>query len=326
MTRNLELKSIKKDQFKQACTVMVIGFFDGVHMGHQRILNICNARSREEKGLSAALTFDKPPLNILKKQMYKKLILPYKEKIRIMESLGIDIIVTAEIGMEFLNLSPEEFCDDILIGLFNIKELFIGKGFRFGRGGCGDVGFLKKYLGARRIKVNEVSLIESRGEVVSSTVIRRYYLEGDIKRVKELLGRDPYIIGKVIRGAGRGRKLGYPTANIDVCDSLFVPGDGVYFGKISIGKKNAGEIPALINIGDNPTFGGSKKWVESHMLDFNGNIYGEDIRITFLKKLRKEIRFKNGEGLIEQIKKDIADARIFFKKNTKNSNETFLIH
>ncbi len=295
--------------------IMVIGFFDGVHRGHQKIMNICKARSRERKGLSAALTFDKPPLNILKKRVYKKLILPYAEKINIIESSGIDIIVTAEIGMEFLNLSPEEFCDDILIGLFNIKELFIGHGFRFGRGGCGDVGFLKRYPGMHKIKVNEIALAKSRGEVVSSTIIRRYYLDGDIKRVKELLGRDPYIKGKVIRGAGRGKKLGFPTANIDVCESLVVPGDGVYFGKISISNNDAEELPVVINIGDNPTFGDSKKWVESYILDFDGNIYGEDIRITFLKRLRKEIKFETGEGLIGQIKKDIDDARLFFKKN-----------
>lgn len=295
--------------------IMVIGFFDGVHRGHQKIMNICKARSRERKGLSAALTFDKPPLNILKKRVYKKLILPYAEKINIIESSGIDIIVTAEIGMEFLNLSPEEFCDDILIGLFNIKELFIGHGFRFGRGGCGDVGFLKRYPGMHKIKVNEIALAKSRGEVVSSTIIRRYYLDGDIKKVKELLGRDPYIKGKVIRGAGRGKKLGFPTANIDVCESLVVPGDGVYFGKISISNNDAEELPVVINIGDNPTFGDSKKWVESYILDFDGNIYGEDIRITFLKRLRKEIKFETGEGLIGQIKKDIDDARLFFKKD-----------
>ncbi len=295
--------------------IMVIGFFDGVHRGHQKIMNICKARSRERKGLSVALTFDKPPLNILKKRVYKKLILPYAEKINIIESSGIDIIVTAEIGMEFLNLSPEEFCDDILIGLFNIKELFIGHGFRFGRGGCGDIGLLKRYPGMHKIKVNEIALAKSRGEVVSSTIIRRYYLDGDIKRVKELLGRDPYIKGKVIRGAGRGKKLGFPTANIDVCESLVVPGDGVYFGKISISNNDAEELPVVINIGDNPTFGDSKKWVESYILDFDGNIYGEDIRITFLKRLRKEIKFETGEGLIGQIKKDIDDARLFFKKN-----------
>lgn len=294
---------------------MIIGFFDGVHRGHQKIMNICKARSMEKKGLSTALTFDRPPLNILKKRVYKKLILPYTEKINIIESLGIDIIVTAEIGMEFLSLSPEEFCDDILIGLFNIRELFIGHGFRFGRGGCGDVRFLKQYLGTRRVKVNEISLTKSRGEVVSSTVIRKYYLEGDIKRIKELLGRDPCIKGKVIKGAGRGKKLGFPTANIDVCESLVVPGDGVYFGKISISNNDAGELPVVINIGDNPTFGDSKKWVESHILDFDGKIYDEDIRITFLKKLRKEIKFETGEGLIGQIKKDIDDARLFFKKD-----------
>lgn len=295
--------------------IMVIGFFDGVHRGHQKIMNICKARSREKKGLGAVLTFDRPPMNILKKRVYKKLILPYEEKIKIIENLGIDIIVTAEIGMKFLNLNPEEFCDDILIGLFNIKELFIGRGFRFGRGGCGDVGFLKQYLGRRKIKVNEINLAKSRGGVISSTVIRKYYLDGDIKRVKELLGRDPYIKGKVIKGAGRGKKLGFPTVNIDVCESLVVPGDGVYFGKISISSNDAGELPAVINIGDNPTFGDSKKWVEGHILDFDDNIYDEDIRITFLKKLREEIKFETGEGLIGQIKKDIDDARLFFKKD-----------
>lgn len=315
MAKKLELKSIKKNQFRDGPAIMVIGFFDGVHMGHQKIIEMCSARSRERKGLSVALTFDIPPLNILKNKMYKKLILPYKEKIKMIESLGIDIIVTAELGIEFLNLSPEEFCDDILIGLFDIKELFIGRGFRFGRDGSGDVRLLKQYLGTRKIKVNEISLAKSRREVISSTIIRKYYQKGNIRRIKELLGRDPYIKGKVIKSAGRGRKLGFPTANIDVCDSLVVPGDGVYFGKISIGEYDGRELPAIINIGDNPTFGGLKKWVESYIMDFNGNLYDKDIRIVFLKKLREEIKFKTGGELIKQIKKDIDDAGVFFKKD-----------
>lgn len=315
MARKLELKNIKKDQFREGPVIMVIGFFDGVHRGHQKIIEMCCGRSIEREGLSVALTFDRPPLNILKNRMYKKLILPYKEKIEIIESLGIDIIATAGAGREFLNLSPEGFCDDILIGLFDIKELFIGRGFRFGRDGSGDVRLLKQYLGTRKIKVNEISLAESCGEVISSTAIRGYYQKGNIRRMKELLGRDPYIAGKVIKGAGRGRKLGSPTANIDVCDNLVVPGDGVYFGKISIGEHDGGELPAIINIGDNPTFGGSKKWVESHILDFNENIYDKDIRIVFLKKLREEIKFETGGRLIRQIKKDIDDAGVFFKKD-----------
>jgi len=315
LAKKLELKSIKKNQFRDGPAIMVIGFFDGVHMGHQKIIEMCSARSRERKGLSVALTFDIPPLNILKNKMYKKLILPYKEKIKMIESLGIDIIVTAELGIEFLNLSPEEFCDDILIGLFDIKELFIGRGFRFGRDGSGDVRLLKQYLGTRKIKVNEISLAKSRREVISSTIIRKYYQKGNIRRIKELLGRDPYIKGKVIKSAGRGRKLGFPTANIDVCDSLVVPGDGVYFGKISIGEYDGRELPAIINIGDNPTFGGLKKWVESYIMDFNGNLYDKDIRIVFLKKLREEIKFKTGGELIKQIKKDIDDAGVFFKKD-----------
>ena len=315
MAKKLKLENIKKNQFGNNPAVMVIGFFDGVHRGHQKIIEMCNARSREKNGLAIALTFDRPPLNILKNKIYKKLILPYEEKIEIIESLGIDIIATAGADIGFLNLSPEEFCNNILIGIFDTKELFIGRGFRFGHNGSGDVGFLKQYLGKYGIKVNEVDLIESRGEIISSTAIRKYYKKSDIERIKEFLGRNPYIKGKVIKGAGRGRKLGFPTANIDVCNSLVVPGDGVYFGRLSVSGLAEEGLAAVINIGDNPTFDGSKKWVESHILDFNENIYGKDIKVFILKKLRKEIKFDSGGQLINQIEKDLKDARAFFNND-----------
>ncbi len=313
MTRIFKLKNIKKDQFKNANAVMVIGFFDGVHRGHQKIIKMCCARASEKGGISIALTFDRPPVNILKRRVYKELILPYKEKIRIIKELGIDMIVTAEIGMDFLNLSPKKFCDDILIGLFYIKELFIGQGFRFGKDARGDISFLKRYMGRKKTLVNEVSLVKSRDEIISSTVIRKYYQEGNIERINELLGREPYVEGRVIEGTGRGRKLGFPTANINLPGNLIIPGDGVYFGRVSIKNNNINKLPALINIGKNPTFGGTKKLIESHILEFDDCLYDKEIKVTFLKKLRREVKFKNSTGLIEQIKKDIVDAEVFFR-------------
>jgi riboflavin kinase / FMN adenylyltransferase len=313
LTRIFKLKDIKKDQFKDAYTLMVIGFFDGVHRGHQKIIKMCCERASESGGISVALTFDRPPVNILKSSIYKKLIIPYEEKINIIKKLGIEFIVTAEIGMDFLNLSPKQFCDSILKGLFYTKELFIGQGFRFGKGAGGDTAFLKQYMGSQGVAINEIRLVRSRGEVISSTIIRKYYKDGNIERVNELLGRDPYIKGIVVEGTGRGRELGFPTANIDLPDKLIIPGDGVYFGTVTIIEDGIDNLKALINVGKNPTFGEGEKLIESHLLDFNDCLYGKEIKVTFLKKLRKEVRFKNSARLVEQIKKDISDAEFFFK-------------
>ena len=233
MVKDIRLKSLKKEEFAGTGAVMVIGFFDGVHRGHQEIIKLCINKAIDIGSISAALTFDQPPINILKNRMQKKLILTYDEKIRIIKDLGIDFVVTAEIEKSFLSLSPEQFCDRILIGLFNIRELYIGKGFRFGKGAAGDTGFLKEYLGNCGIKVNEVGLVCSRGEAISSTMIRKYYSEGNIKRIRQFLGRDPYIRGEVKKGAGRGKKLGIPTVNIEAGTSLVLPEDGVYLGTVS---------------------------------------------------------------------------------------------
>ena len=140
MARKLKLNDISKNQFSGLDPVMVIGFFDGVHKGHQKIINMCKDSSDKKGAASIILTFDRPPLNVVKSRTYKKLILPFKEKLKILEDIGVDFIVTAEISPEFLSLSPKDFCKDILLGIFGVKELFIGEGFRFGYRASGDVG------------------------------------------------------------------------------------------------------------------------------------------------------------------------------------------
>ena len=315
MARKLKLSDISKNQFSGLDPVMVIGFFDGVHKGHQKIINMCKDSSDKKGKVSIILTFDRPPLNVVKSRTYKKLILPFKEKLKILEDIGVDFIITSEISPEFLSLSPKKFCKDILLGIFGVKELFIGEGFRFGHRASGDVGLLKNYLGSAGVRVNKVKLLGSDGdEVISSTIIRDYYKEGNIVKISELLGRDPYIKGMVVKGAGRGEDLGFPTANLDVCDTLVIPGDGVYFGTVSIMDGDGTLLPAIINIGNNPTFGTSKKWIEAHLLDFNKKLYDKEIKINFLKRHRDEVKFSSSDELISQIRKDAGQARIFFKK------------
>jgi riboflavin kinase/FMN adenylyltransferase len=313
MVRSIRLKDIKKDEFTGAGTVMVIGFFDGVHRGHQEIISLCVRQAKKTGGTSIALTFDLPPLNLRKNRLHKKLILTYDEKINLIKDMGIEFIVTAGISRRFLDLTPEQFCDRILVEVFDIEELYIGTGFRFGKDAAGDVAFLKKYLGKNNIKVNEVDLIKSRGEIISSTVIRKYYSEGNIKRIKQLLGRDPYLKGRVTKGSGRGKRLGIPTINIDADESLVLPADGVYLGTVSEEKDHSEKLPAVVNIGDNPTFGDRKKRVESHILDFDSDMYRKMIKIEFLERIREEIKFENVEDLIRQVKKDIEKGREYFR-------------
>jgi riboflavin kinase/FMN adenylyltransferase len=313
LAKNIRLKDIGKNDLAGSGAVVVIGFFDGVHLGHQEIIKRCIDKASGTGGKSIAMTFDQPPVNILRNGLHKKLILTYEDKVDIIGDLGTDMVVTAKIEKSFLDLTPEEFCRDILVGLFDIKYLFIGKGFRFGKGASGDTAYLKKYLGPRNVVVIEVGLVHSRGEAISSTMIRKYYSQGNIRRIKQLLGRDPFMKGEVVKGAGRGRKLGIPTVNIEPDSRLVLPEDGVYLGKVNDLNGSSQKMPAVINIGDNPTFGDGQKKVESHILDFKGDMYGKVIRVDFLERLRKEIKFDTVSDLKKQISKDIIKARRYFK-------------
>lgn len=312
MVEIIELEKIKTRVFKGKKLFAVIGFFDGVHLGHKKIIEACIKKARKENGASMVLTFDKPPLNVIKSKLFKKLIISFNEKIRLIEGLGIDHIIKARFDSGFLKLKPGEFCNNILVGIFNIKEIFIGEDFRFGYRGAGDADFLKSCLRAHKAKVNVFPLQKIKGEVVSSTNIRKYYSKGDVAAIKRLLGRYPGFTGIVLEGEKRGKKLGFPTANLDIFDSFVALNDGVYLGKVKIGKPEDKGLPAIINIGNNPTFKGTRKWIEAHIIDFDRNIYGREISIIFFDRLREEIKFKNKEELIIQIKKDRQEAIKYF--------------
>ncbi len=312
MTELIKLDDLGENYFRDNRNVIVIGFFDGVHLGHKKIIKLCVERAKKINGFSIALTFDKPPLNIIRGEMSKKLITSFKEKINLIKELEVSFIITAKFDVSFLKLKPEQFCKEVLLKKLNIGEVFIGEDFHFGYGASGNGYFLKNYFKPHKVNVNVIPLLKLNNIPISSSTIRISFSKGDIGKVKSLLGRVPQIIGTVVRASGRGKKLGFPTANIDVCEIYVTPKDGVYLGFVNIGESK--RLPAIINVGDNPTFKDNKKWIEAHIIDFKNDIYGKEIRIFFVKRLREEIIFEDKYKLISQLKSDMKVARKYFKK------------
>ncbi len=314
LAKLIRLEGITEDYFKGESSIIVIGAFDGVHLGHKKIIEQCIKRAKEVKGISIVLTFEDHPLNIIKGRIHKKLIISFEDKIKLIKRLGVDFVVTVKFDKKFSVLEPEQFCKEILTNRFHAREIFIGEGFRFGRDRKGNGIFLKNYFAPLGTKVNIVSLYKVGGVPASSTAVREYFLEGDLEKVNLILGRCPYVAGTVTKASGRGRKLGFPTANIGVPKIFVIPKDGVYLGRVKISGSSK-KLPALVNIGDNPTFGNNKKWIEAFIINFNENIYGKKIKIYFLKRLRDEIMFGSEDELVAQIKIDLENAVKYFKLN-----------
>ena len=312
MGRVIELKDINKNFFRELNVVAAIGFFDGVHLGHARIIEMCVKRAQEIDGVSLLFTFDKPPLNLITGKLYKRLIINFGDKFKLMEELGVDYIIVAKFNKGFANMEPPDFCRDILEGMLNIKELFIGEDFRFGRNASGDVNFIKDYFKSREAVIHRIPILKINSIAVSSTAIRDFYNEGDIANIKSFLGRDPSVKGRVVSGESIGRELGFPTANIMVFEKYIIPRDGVYIGyvRFSDNQKKTMQLNAVINVGICPTFDGTHKRIESHIIDFDEDIYNREIEVFFLKRLRDEIRFESRVELIKQIKADIRQAKI----------------
>ncbi len=334
----IKLEKIGYDFFSDKLTMAVIGFFDGVHIGHKKIIEECVKKARDNNGTSIALTFNKPPANIIRGTLDKKLIISFSDKVKLLKKIGIDYIVVAKFNKEFAQLEPSKFCQEILVNKLNVKEIFIGEDFKFGKNAEGDVNYLEVFFKNSNIKVNKIETFKLNGIPVSSTAIRNYYSAGDIDSIIKFLGRIPSLKGKVIHGDKRGRLLGFPTANIDIFERYIAPKDGVYIGLVKIfNKKIENKIisnldllnflkkyisefnelmPAVINIGNNPTFKGVRKWVEAHIIDFNHDIYNKKIEVFFIKRLRDEITFTSKQELILQIQKDIKYVKDYF--NIKN--------
>jgi len=297
--------------FKRVKCVATVGVFDGIHLGHQFILKKVREAARE-KGLSSLLiTFDIPPQQFLNKKKLLHHRRPEKafigsltsrdEKINLVSSLGIDYLWFLRTKRSLLGLSAKSFINYIQ-NYFNIEKLIVGKDFRFGHKGTGDLNDLKRLASEHRFNLSIIRKKAKDNKIISSSLIRQLIQKGKLSQAKQLLGRCFSLKGRVVKGRGVGSKLSFPTANISASNYL-IPACGVYAAYVILGKKT---YLSAINIGMMPRLGKAKGLVvEAHILNFKKNILGKPIKIVFLERLREEKKFSSSKDLVKAINKDI---------------------
>lgn len=297
----MEIINISNYNEKRFHTGVALGNFDGIHLGHQKLISTMIKESRK-LGLKSALLLFKRHTRTVTNNNQPKLITTNDEKLKIAEKLGIDIVYIMDFDKNIMNLSGEDFIKQVIVDRMNSKLLVVGFDYRFGHKASGDSNFLLKLGEKYNIEVKVVEAIVNNGEIIGSTKIRNLISEGKISKANKLLGRPFSISGKVINGSNRGNKLGFPTANIEIDPNHIIPKIGLYETNTII---NGDTFISATNIGHNPTFSEDIFKIETHILDFNRNIYGDNIEIQFLDFLRDGIKFKSKEELINQMNLDI---------------------
>jgi riboflavin kinase/FMN adenylyltransferase len=290
---------------------VTIGNFDGVHMGHREFLKIVREKAQKDNAYFLVITFVPHPLQILK-AMKGFLINTYQEKAELLSSVGVDFVLEIDFTRDFSTLSPEAFLNDYVLKIKNLKEIFLGHDFAFGANKSGDFKIAKDICESKEILLTLQSEYRVSGSAVSSSVVRSEIQKGEMEKVASMLGRTYFLSGRVIKGEGRGKKIGFPTANLGYDQGLIIPGVGVYVTHTVVDNMR---FHSVTNVGYNPTFNtGYEVHVETHLLDFAQDIYGESIKVEFVRKIRDEKKFSNVNDLIKQIEHDAQFARNFFKK------------
>ena len=287
-------------------SIVTIGNFDGVHLAHQNIFNkvVTEARNRNRK--SIVITFDPHPKKVLHPERSPFfLITSLDEKLKYIGDTGIDAVVLIEFSLELAKVTAEEFVKNILWDKLHIKKIFIGHDYAFGRGKGGNEEYLKSLGDRLGFHVEVVDAIMVDDIIISSTKTRNAILDGNVKLAERLLGRFYNLGGTIVKGYQRGTGIGFPTANIEP-EKVLIPGRGVYAVIVEIEEERH---PGVVNVGFNPTFANEKLSIEAHLIDFKGNIYGKNLDISFVDRIRDEMKFENPESLTKQINKDVDGAR-----------------
>jgi phosphoribosyl 1,2-cyclic phosphate phosphodiesterase len=312
LPQRTQRKNTESTEKKGRGSVIAIGNFDGIHLGHQRLLEYCIGMGRETGVMATALTFEPPPLKVLRPEVAPPRISTNRQRLEWFEALGMEAAVVLPFTMELAKLTPEDFVDEILVGQLQLRAVVVGENFRFGHRQAGDVKFLRE-LGMRDgfdVIVHEPVVVD--GEIVSSTAIRKLIAEGEVTRAARMLGRAFALTGEVVAGTGTGRKFTFPTMNLRPEQEL-LPAKGVYITRTVLeGEPNSHR--SVTNVGMRPTFNGTGLTVETHLLDYSGNFLPKRIEVRFWKKLREEKKFGGAEELKAQIAKDIARANEFFAR------------
>lgn len=291
-------------------SVLAIGNFDGIHLGHQEILQEATNRAVKSGAVATALTFEPPPLKVLRPEAAPKRLSTNEQRLEWFRAVGAEAAVVMPFTLELSKLSPQDFVEKILVNELRVRVLLIGENFRFGYKQAGDAQLLRELGKIRGFEVVSIPPVMAHGEVVSSTVIRREITEGEVTQAGRLLGRPFALTGSIVSGTGTGSKFTFPTLNLRA-DQELLPAGGVYITRTLLQGESKSRR-SVTNLGVRPTFNGSALTVETHLLDFSGPISAKRMELRFWKRLRSEKKFSGPDELRAQIAKDIASANRFF--------------
>lgn len=304
--------SVKDITSKEDTSVITIGTFDGVHLGHQHIINKLIASAKQCQSKSVILTFFPHPRMVLQKDTTLKLLSTLDEKIALLSSLGLDCLIVQPFSKEFSRLTALDFVRNILVQQLHVKKLVIGYDHQFGRNREGNFEQLQEFSTVYGFEVEEIPAKDIENITVSSTKIRQALEAGDIEKATAFLGYPYMLSGNIIHGRGLGKQWNYPTVNIQIPETYkLIPKSGVYIISTTIADK---QVYGIMNIGFRPTVDGKHQTIEVHLLDFQADLYGELIQVQLLHRLRDEQKFNSVNELFDQIKRDEKVARELIKK------------
>lgn len=298
----------------RAQPAVTLGNFDGVHLGHQRAMELLKERAQALDAPAVAVTFEPHPVSVVRPEQAPKRILTPELKQEVLAGLGLDLLVIIHFTEEFSRIEPSAFVERVLVDKLHAAELVLGGNFRFGRGRSGDLDALRA-LGERHgFVVHQIEASSHDGTIISSSRIRESLMDGAVEEAGLMLGRAFFMQGTVIKGDGRGRLMGFPTANVKVEGDVLL-GDGVYVTDAIIdGERHHG----MTHVGRRPTFGLEERMVESHLFDFDREIYGALARLYFHQRVRGTVAFESAEALKARLEQDEQEARSFFRGRGRN--------
>lgn len=285
---------------KENKNYVALGSFDGLHYGHLSLVRKTVQVAKEENGKSMVFTYKNHPKTLVSPENVPKLIMDLDTKLQYLEEENVDIVVLRTFTKEFMSITAEDFIK-LLCEAYNVKGIVVGFNFRFGHKNLGDVELLKKLQDKYGYKLYIIDQYNYESEVISSTRIRKSLVEGNVSKATEMLSK-PYLIkGKVIHGKKLGRTIGFPTANLEFSDKMVIPKKGVYYTNVIYGDE---KFKGLTSVGNNPTVNGTELTIETFILNFDKMIYGEEIKVYFVERIRDEVKFDSLDEMVNQIKKD----------------------
>jgi riboflavin kinase/FMN adenylyltransferase len=305
------------DLRSSAHPAVTLGNFDGVHLGHQRAFTVLKERARALGVPSVAMTFEPHPVSVLRPEHAPRRLLTAKLKQEAIAALAIDHLVVIHFTEEFSRITAEEFVRSVLVGKLGVAELVLGANFRFGRGREGDLESLRRLGEKHGFVVHQVDAEVHQGEIISSSRIRQALEMGAVDEAAAMLGHPYFVEGIVVRGDGRGKLMGFPTANLRI-EGDVLAGDGVYVTEATLASQR---VPGMTHIGRRPTFGLEERTVETHLFDFERDLYDARIRVHFHRRLRGTVKFSSADALQERLRLDREEARAVLREpGTRSRN------